>query len=1309
MSLRMPFGRSRQNRPSASRVNPGSSRSILRAVTNSTVEILESRRLLAAQPNIGINFGSDRTDANGPLAVAPTDVAGVVPITNWNNEDGATGTSATPLVDSTGATTGVNVAWQANGTWDAATQENMTDQFDQTTQHGDYELMGGYLDNYGGTAAATDASLTSGTLDGNGILFSGLDNTKSYDVYVYSLTAVFSRPDGTITVAGANGDQMQMITTPPTTVNSYIGGSNGDYLIYSGVKPQGGHILIHGDGVSFRCAFNGIELVPSAAAAPAAPTNLTAKLDSTGTAAALSFTENADNALTYEIQRGTSQNGPFTTITTVTAGAAGSTGTYTDATIQPGVSYFYQVRARNGFNGGTSSDPSNVAGPVLIQVAGQNTTIGVNFGADRTANGAPLALAPTDTAGVVPIANWNNENGGTGSSNVLKDLNGNATTAGLKWQANGTWDALQEDAPDQFTGADHTLMAGYLDNNGGTAPATSAAFTSGNLNGNGVLFTGLPGKAYDVYVYSLPSVVGRGGGITVTGFAPSGSQTITAATSTTFVQGTNYVKFSGISPANGDLLVTPDGVSFRDAIQGIELIPVATETAAPGAPTGLTATASGNAVTLNWTDNSNNESGFVVLRSASPNGPFAPIGGASAASGTGGKVTFVDANGNDSIHPKLQIGQTYYYEVESVNSFNGGTASAPLGPANVMFGVAGPGTEAHYFPDGYWGGNPTINTIIPSANLDFGGTPDPSIQNFQNSAIFTGTITATVAGTYTFVNNTDDDGYLFVNGVLVSDDPGGHGQQDAADQFGLNLTAGQKVNYVFFQNQGGGGSGAHIEWITPNAVDQTTPVAVPASQYTSSMAQPKAPTTLAVTGAAASHNVTFSFTGNDNAVVFYLLQRRSPASGATAAGAWQTVSRVDPEFRTIQDAQPVPGTTYDYRVVAFNFDTTNFDANASNVVNVAVPAEPSTAPTGALAHYFNGEIADADLKQDPKNFINNLVGGSNPVESQIVNTVDFTYNNDSPDPTVATDATSTFQTAEFVHQDDFATVWTGKIHTDAAGSYTFISNSDDDGYLYVNDTLVSSDPGGHGEQDAPAANRHPLTLLANTNYNFVFIQQERNGGAGAHIEWIEPGQTTPAIIGSSNLLPFEDVPVKSSVDATGKVTSDTTASAAGNLTVAAATGGSGATLTWTDQSLSELWFVVERSTDGGTTFTPIAKAGFDTGTFTDAGGTPGAVYRVRGANWDGIGPASNTATLPGNQFNRADFNHSGKVDFSDLLILAQNYGKAADNAHGDANGDGKVDFSDLLILAQNYNKTGPEAAKTRGSMLSDVVGLVKTH
>jgi fibronectin-binding autotransporter adhesin len=62
-----------------------------------------------------------------------------------------------------------------------------------------------------------------------------------------------------------------------------------------------------------------------------------------------------------------------------------------------------------------------------------------------------------------------------------------------------------------------------------------------------------------------------------------------------------------------------------------------------------------------------------------------------------------------------------------------------------------------------------------------------------------------------------------------------------------------------------------------------------------------------------------------------------------------------------------------------------------------------------------------------------------------------------------------------------------------------------------------------------------------------------------------------------------------------------------------------------------------------------------------------------------------------------DANLSGKVDFSDLVALAQNYGSdfnanpTTDSwwTHGDFNYDGKIDFADLVKLAQNYNAALP--------------------
>jgi len=71
-----------------------------------------------------------------------------------------------------------------------------------------------------------------------------------------------------------------------------------------------------------------------------------------------------------------------------------------------------------------------------------------------------------------------------------------------------------------------------------------------------------------------------------------------------------------------------------------------------------------------------------------------------------------------------------------------------------------------------------------------------------------------------------------------------------------------------------------------------------------------------------------------------------------------------------------------------------------------------------------------------------------------------------------------------------------------------------------------------------------------------------------------------------------------------------------------------------------------------------------------------------------------------------DANGDGKVDFADLLVLAQNYGKSSGAVwtDGDFNGDGNVGFDDLLILAQNYGagSTSPPSVRSRYRLESNV-------
>lgn len=186
-----------------------------------------------------------------------------------------------------------------------------------------------------------------------------------------------------------------------------------------------------------------------------------------------------------------------------------------------------------------------------LAVSAHAATIGLHFeGNDGS------TLAPTAVAGLVAQANWNNGAGNTGTLTGLVDSTGAATGVNASWNATGTFGAANnEDHTDQFTGADGTLMDGYLDNYGGNV----GTITLSDLNAS----------SFTVIVYDLESVNGRGGSITVNG------QTLshTAATSSTYIAGTNYSEYTDVVPVAGRITITTDGTSFRIAEQGVQLIP----------------------------------------------------------------------------------------------------------------------------------------------------------------------------------------------------------------------------------------------------------------------------------------------------------------------------------------------------------------------------------------------------------------------------------------------------------------------------------------------------------------------------------------------------------------------------------------------------------------------------------------------------------------------------------------------------------------------------------------------------------------
>lgn len=133
---------------------------------------------------------------------------------------------------------------------------------------------------------------------------------------------------------------------------------------------------------------------------------------------------------------------------------------------------------------------------------------------------------------------------------------------------------------------------------------------------------------------------------------------------------------------------------------------------------------------------------------------------------------------------------------------------------------------------------------------------------------------------------------------------------------------------------------------------------------------------------------------------------------------------------------------------------------------------------------------------------------------------------------------------------------------------------------------------------------------------------------------------------------------------------------------------------------SQLSFTYDRTTDTAT-FRPATGNSFADGRYELTFGT--SIRDWSDKPLTGAAPFRFTALA-------GDANRDGTVDFSDLLIVAQNYGKTGQTFSGgnlDYSLDGKVEFNDLLLLAQAYGQSLPSArvapAKRKQAAISDVL------
>jgi hypothetical protein len=261
--------------------------------------------------------------------------------------------------------------------------------------------------------------------------------------------------------------------------------------------------------------------------------------------------------------------------------------------------------------------------------------VGLNFGTDQPESADPIgsALPAEERAGVPAVAQayWNNLSGPANLETptvLLSDQGANShTTISVTWESNNTWSStgLGEEN-NQFTGADMTLMTGYLD--------TEAATTTK------VTLTGIPNLltagGYDVYVYILGGTGGRGGGYRIVDTNGTVLKPYVLANSMTNPSGYkevpqgagraegNYIVFKGLKAS--DIVVeattaAPQGAGnpARAPLNAIQIVPSA-PTAVPGFST---VAKNGNNLVLAW-------SGGTLESADAVTGPWTAVANAAS-------------------------------------------------------------------------------------------------------------------------------------------------------------------------------------------------------------------------------------------------------------------------------------------------------------------------------------------------------------------------------------------------------------------------------------------------------------------------------------------------------------------------------------------------------------------------------------------------------------------------------------------------------------------------------------------------------
>lgn len=563
------------------------------------------------------------------------------------------------------------------------------------------------------------------------------------------------------------------------------------------------------------------------------------------------------NETNFEIYRALQTGGPYTFI----GMSAQDVKTYTLTTLNPGIKYFYKVRAIN--NNGAAAASNEASATTLSDVTAPTTPMALTV-LDVTKTSATIKwTASTDDVGVTKYEIYINGQKSYVTTNTqfllsslqtnttynvaikAKDFAGNASafsnqvtivpSYGVNYKYytySGYWGGLPNFSTltPQATGKMQNiyltprtqddqfafLWEGYIK----ITVAGTYYFKTASDDGSRLWLGALNGTS-SPYNYNDPGIVNNDGA--------HGTQEIASGPVNLSVG--VYPIAIAFFELTGDQVMN---VSWKTPVPGATFVPIpnmvftdqpAQGGVAPNKPSNLTATAvSYKRIDLSWTDNSTNETNFEIYRSVNMFTNFTAIGRA-AAGATAYQDTTVAAN------------TKYYYAIKAINSYGESDFDRP-----------GQGVDYIYYQAANIGVMPTpavMSAWTPSKTgrvTNFGiGMQDRSDQ-FQLK--FTTTITVPAAAIYTFYVTSDDGSKLYIDGwddahLVVNNDGAHEAIEKSASK---SLTAGSHtITLTYFEL--GSGESLSVAISAPGLPKQAIPDLYLGTPYASatSLTAPGAP------------------------------------------------------------------------------------------------------------------------------------------------------------------------------------------------------------------------------------------------------------------------------------------------------------------------------------------------------------------------------------------------------------------------------------------------------------------------------------